>query len=293
MDAAGQIAADRGIKECVAQELNLKIIILSGAKDPDECLKNSPDSFKEAVKNAKPMLEYYFEKVSAGLDLEKLDNKRAVRDKMFIMIDLVVNKSEQGYWLKKMSEELGFFENDIREEFLKWQGKNSVLKDSRKDKERAPKAPVPMSETSREDKLGELLFSLLVKFPEFINYSTDNFEPDLLTDAVLAGFYKNLIIYYNKSASLDYENFRASLEENGAGQEKLLDKLILLGEKDFYNYEPAQVKAEIANIITELKKYDRQRKAQKLQKAITQAEKEGNDEELAARMEELKNLMIS
>lgn len=289
MDDAGQLAADRGIKGVLAQELNLKIIVLTGYKDPDECLQDKPDNFQQAVLNAKPMLEYYFEKISVNLDLDNLDNKRQIRNKMFIMIDLVVNKTEQGYWLKKISEELGFFETDVREEFLKWRSKNSVLVKGG----RALKPEPAITETSREDKLAELLLSLLVKFPEFINYSISNLEPEDLRSPVLAQFYKDFIIYYNKVAALDYENFRIYLEEAARGEEKLLDKLILLGEKNFYDYEVAQVKTEVVNIILELKKYNKQKKIQKLQKAIARAEKEDRKDELETLMNDLKNLTIS
>jgi len=290
MDAAGQLAADRGIKEVLAQELNLKIIVLSSGKDPDECLRNDPEDFGRAVAGAKPMLEYYFEKISSGLDLEELDNKRAVRDKMFIMIDLVINKSEQGYWLKKISEELGFFEDNIRDDFLKWQAKNSVLKNKGVVAAKiAPKEAV-IKENSREEKLAELLLALLVKFPEFVNYSISNLEPEYLSED-FSRFYKGFIIYYNKTASLDYENFRLYLEEQGNSEEKLLDKLILLGEKDFYNFEQSQVKVEVTNIIGELKKYGRQKKIQKIQRAIARAEKEGSKEEIEMLMNDLKDLM--
>lgn len=303
MDAAGQMAADRGIKEALAQELNLKIIVLSSGKDPDECLKNNPEEFKAAVLNAKPMLEYYFEKVSAGLDLNIFDNKREVSSKMFAMIDLVANKMEQGYWLKKLSEELGFSETDTREEFLKWQLKHGVLKaESSKfnlrggnvnithtKAEQAPSVP----EISRDDKLAELLMSLLVKFPEYISYSVSNLDPGIINDDPLAKFYRNLIIYYNKSASLSYESFRVSLVEEEAGSEKTLDKLVLLGEKDFYDYTSDQVKAEIINIITELKKYSRQRQVQTLQKDIAAAEKSGDNERLNTLMDELRKITSS
>ncbi|MFA6995249.1 MAG: DNA primase [Patescibacteria group bacterium] len=289
MDNAGQLAADRGIKEVLAQELNLKVIVLTGYKDPDECLQEKPDKFRQAILDAKPMLEYYFEKVSLNLDLDNFDNKRQIRDKMFTMIDLVVNKTEQGYWLKKISEELGFFETDIREEFLKWRTKNSVLV----KRDRALKPEFSVSETSREDKLAELLLSLLVKFPEFISYSISNLELEDLKSPIFSQFYKDFIIYYNKVAVLDYENFRIYLKEESEGEEKLLDKLILLGEKNFYNYEAAQVKTEVVNIILELKKYNKQGKIKKLQKAIALAEKEKRKEELEMLMNDLKNLTIS
>lgn len=290
MDAAGQLAADRGIKEVLAQELNLKIIVLSAGKDPDECLRNNPEDFNLAVASAKPMLEYYFEKISSGLDLEELDNKRVVRDKMFIMIDLVINKSEQGYWLKKTSEELGFFEDNIRDDFLKWQVKNSVLNNKASVPAKTGQKEVIIKENSREEKLAELLLALLVKSPEFVNYSISNLEPEYLSED-FSRFYKGFIIYYNKTASLDYENFRLYLEEQGKGDEKLLDKLILLGEKDFYNFEQSQVKAEVTNIIGELKKYGRQKKIQKIQRAIARAERDGKKEEIETLMNDLKDLM--
>jgi len=285
MDKAGQMAADRGIREVLAQDLNLKIIILPNGKDPDECLRNNPDDFKDAIKNAKPMLEYYFEKISAGLDLEILDNKTKVRDQMFIMIDLVSNQTEQGYWLKKISEELGFSESDTREEFKSWKGaqKNSgVVK--------AKKPEVRSEYRSREERLAELLLSLIVKFPDFIGYTLSNLEPEYLASEEKIRFYKSLIIYYNKTAALDYADFRLYLEEEGENDEKILDKLILLGEKDFYSFEPGEAKSEIIKIIVELKKYGCQKKIKKLEKLIAQAEKDGRQADLEILMGELMNL---
>jgi len=299
MDQAGQMAADRGIKEVLAAELSLKIIVLPDAKDPDECLRNNLEGFKEAVLNAKPMLEYYFAKVSAGLDLENLDNKKTIRDQMFIMINLVISPTEQGYWLKRVGEELGFAENDVREEFGKWRDKQGGVKRTTvTDNEEGSDAkktltPAKATTSSREEKLAELLMALIIRFPEYTGYVTDNLDPSLIANEVLATFYRNLIIYYNKSDSLQYESFHAKLVSEEAGAEKLLDKLILLGEKDFYNYESAEVKAELINIINELKKSGLQKKIRELQKEISQAEKEGRLNDLAILMADLKNLMTS
>lgn len=287
MDDAGQLAADRGIKECLANELNLKIIILPHGKDPDECLKNNPEDFRLAVAGAKPMLEYYFEKISAGLDLSQLANKQLVTKKMLAMIALVHNRLEQDFWLKKLSEATEVKEALLRESLEKLAADTVAGALAKPGAALKPSAEV----VSREDKLAELLLALMIKFPEFISYSSGNLELEFISDEALARFYKNLIIYYNKSASLDYGSFRAYLMDLGEGGGKLLDKLVLLSEKDFYDYEPNQVKAEIINIIAELKKYGRSKKNQKLQQAIARAEKEGDQEKLAALMDELNNLM--
>jgi DNA primase len=292
MDDAGQLAADRGIKEVLSQELNLKMIVLSGYKDPDECLQKNPEDFRLAIQEAQPMLQYYFNKVSSNLDLNSLDNKRQIRDKMFAMIDLVSNQTEQGYWLKKIGEDLGFNELDVRAEFTKWHNAASVVKDREHSSAAQPVRGQESTELNRDDKLSELLLAILLKFPELINYSSNNLEPDYLK-ANLAKFYKEFIIYYNKTSSLDYENFRLYLEENYPGEEVFLDKLVILGERDFYDYDYAQIKPELANIIKELQKYGKQRLTQQLQQAITRAEKAGQTEEVASLMNDLKNLMIS
>ncbi|MFZ4631823.1 MAG: DNA primase [Patescibacteria group bacterium] len=286
MDNAGQMAADRGIREVLAQELSLKIIVLPNGKDPDECLRNNPDDFKQAVTDAKPMLEYYFEKISANLDLEKFDNKTKIRDQMFIMIDLVKNQTEQGFYLKKISEELGFSEEDMRNEFKDWVNKQkpSVLKTEKKP-------DVRTEYRTREERLSELLLALIVKFPDFIGYTLSNLEPDFLNGEEDIRIYKSLIIYYNKTASLDYGEFRVYLEDQGEEAEKLLDKLILLGEKDFYDFDAMAAKSEIIKIIVELKKYGLQKKIKKLEKTIMNAEKDGRQEDLEILMQELKSLM--
>lgn len=288
MDQAGQLAMDRGIKEVLRQGLNLKIIILPEYKDPDECLQKKPAVFQQAIAEAQSMLDYYFSKISKDVDLQEIDNKRQVRDQMFKMIALVSSKTEQGYWLKKISEELGFFEDDTREEFLKWSEKNKSGFQKEPEKELAPPP-----RANREDKLAESLLALLIKFPEFINYSVNNLEPKDFSASDLAEFYKNFIIYYNKEANLDYENLKKYFTSLTTNASQLLDKLILLGEKDFYSYEGPQVKTELINIISELKKYSKHRKINQLQRAISQAEKDGEQEDLEKLMADLKNLTNS
>jgi acetylglutamate kinase len=71
----------------------------------------------------------------------------------------------------------------------------------------------------------------------------------------------------------------------------LADKLILLGEKDFYAHEPEQARLEMMNIISELKKYIRQKMIRKLQQAIAVAEKDGRRDDLDKLMSDLNILM--
>jgi DNA primase len=287
MDAAGQMAADRGIKEVLSQDLNLKIIVLPDGKDPDECIRHDKEAFRQAVASAKPMLDYYYSKVSSGLDLDNLDNKRLVRDKMFAMIALVNKKTEQGYWLKRLSEELGFFEPDTREEFLKQFAAGGV-KDNNTNRLATEKIEESLPKESREQKLSELLLALLIRYPEHLIFCLDNLNPDYLTVRE-AAFYKELVIYYNKTGALEYESFKEYLQKSSQSAE-VLDRYILLSEKEFYDKETGHAKEILINIIADLKNYSRQRLIGKIQKDLAIAEKAGNSEEISRLMAELKNI---
>jgi hypothetical protein len=202
------------------------------------------------------------------------------------MLALVSNRLEQEFWLHKLSEKVASPEALLREALVKISPAAGVVSKAGEP----DKSGVAPEGSSREEKLTEMLLAILLRFPEFFSYVINNLELEYFTNRNLVQFYNNLIIYYNKVASLDYANLRLYLEENDPGAEKLLDKLILLGEKDFYNYEASQVKNEIINIISELKKYSRQKTINSLQQEIAQAEKRGDQAELDRLMTELKNL---
>lgn len=288
MDAAGQMAVDRGIKELLSQGLNIKIISLPFGKDPDDCLRNNPDDFKKAVSEAELMLDYYFKKVSIDLDLAKLENKILVRDKMFSMISLVSNKAEQGYWIKKISEELDFSETDMREEFTKQLNARPVSANSTNAISGVSKLEQTQHTLAREELLSEIFLALVIRFPEFINYSLESLDPSQVYPLENVQFYKTLIIYYNKFASLQYDEFRLLLEQNELGKESQFDRLILLGEKEFYSINAEQAKEELIKVIIELKKYNCQKRIRLLEKALTTIEDEKDDSEAnRARMEKL------
>ncbi len=305
MDEAGQNAADRGIKESLAQGMNIKIITLPHGKDPDDCLRENPADFKTAIEAAQPILEYYYQKISADLDLEKIDNKIIIRDKMFAMINLVPNKVEQGYWLKTISEKLDFSEVDIREEFALFSTKATASNRSSDSKTRASASASEKSEVlpvlSREEMLSELFLALLIKFPELISYSLENFDPSKVYPTQNSQFYENLIIYYHKNLTLNYEEFKLYLEELDADFEKQLNKLVLLGEKEFYSFDSDKGRQELIKIMVELKRFALKKQIRKLEKALSETEKNQTDDsrqkveslmlELKAASEELNKLI--
>jgi len=229
------------------------------------------------------MMEYYFDKVIAGLDLQLVDNKKEVAKKMLAMIAKLVNKIEAAYWLKTLSQTLEIDENALRES-LPQEASQKIVK--------PVKAPVA-AVRSREEQLSELLLAIIVRFPDFIAYVISKLELNWLETESIRSFYKNLIIYYNKTAALDYTGFREYLSAETGEAATILDRLILLGEKDFYSYETKNVQEEIIKTIIELKKYYLQKQIFAAQKAMAEAEKNGEIDKINKILEELKVLTDS
>jgi DNA primase len=282
-DAAGQLAADRGIKEAMAAEMNIRVIIIPSGKDPDDALRQDRSSFELAVREAKPMMEYYFNKVTFELDLSSVEVKKEVAKKMLAMIAKLANKIEAAHWLKVTAQALETDENALRE---------SLVTETVKEIVRPIKAPQVAPKT-REEQLSELLLALIIRFPDFIAYVISKLELSWLEKEEIRSFYKNLIIYYNKNNALDYSGFRENLALETSEAADILDRLILLGEKDFYSYEAKNVQEEIIKIIIELKKYYLQKQIFAAQKAMAEAEKNGEIDKINKILEELKVLTDS
>lgn len=273
----------------VAADINIFIIKFLNAKDPDECLRQNPDDFKRALDDKKLLMQYFFEEILQEADLSDVLVKKEKSILLLDKLERISSAVEVDVWLKKISEALGISESVLRDELMKRQNRLLVEKkkqapDVLKEQELAP--------ISRDYRLGESMLALLLKFPGLINYCVANFSPESINDQKLAQFYKNIIIYYNKAAVIDYTNFRLYLSEQAPVCANLLDRLILLGEKDFYNYEDSRAKTELIGVLTDLKQYEKQRQIARIQKAITVSEQAGRDEEARRLMNDL-NILTS
>lgn len=315
MDKAGEMAAERGIRETMKAEMNAKIISLpKGDKDPDECIKNNKAGWEEAVKNAKPVMEYYFDKTFAPLDLEKEEDKRKAVKILLPVLAQLGNKMEQDFWLKKLSQTVNTREEILLEALNKFVVSPVSIQEENEKK-------FGQEKLSREEMLSELLIALMLKFPPLIEYALNHIQPDQVAGQEQRTLYNGLIIYYNNVIDnwtqeggesnipqVNFKEFRQWFIENrlnkegrevgeseigdesGDSQLKLLDKLALLGDKDFYNYEIEQAKNEIIKIIVHLKKNYLGERREEIKKLIAQAEKEGDEENIKGLMEEFKAL---
>ena len=328
MDAAGESAAERGTKEALAAEMNVKAIELPNGKDPDECIKNNPDEWRSAVSAAKPVMQYHFDKIAGKLDLAGVEGKRKMEEKFLPLLAQVANKTEQSHWLKMLSHETGTPENQLREQLIK-KLKTDTIKNFSTAADESPKPP---RTRTREELLSQLLLALAVKYPEHLLYILNNLLPEQLVGDENRTLYKNLVVFYNRATDnwtnsadsgdsfgednpqsnsvtnqIDYKEFKKWLSEitseptlsffdgknNETGerdnkQVMLLDELALLAEKDFFDQDSAAAKAEIIKAVAALKNYYLADRLKQIEKQISESEKAGEKEQVNILLEEFK-----
>ncbi len=302
MDEAGAMAADRGIREAMRAEMNIKVIEVPEGKDPDDCIREDPAAWKETVKHAKPMMHYDFDQTLANKDLSQVENKRSVSQFLLPIISQLGNRIEQDFWLKALAEALAVKEEILREAI---QGQSAP---------RAPRAAneeataTPVETKNREEKMSELMLALILKFPDLLDYVINNLQLEHVQGAHNQGLYKNLINYYNivipdttggpdGSPILVYSDFKDWLESDvnsgdisSADQLQMLNRLVFLGDKEYLELSPDLAKNELIRIVLFLKKVNLLKRMKDIERLISKAEQESDSTQLNTLMEELKIL---
>ncbi len=308
------------IDPILSYDANIKVITMPTGKDPDECIKNNPDEWSRAVQEAKPIMQFHFDKTFAKLNLKDYEGQRQAVKILLPIISKLGSKMEQDFWVKKLSQAVDTEENRLREELNKISAKP--------DRENLPAKPGGSAKLeavdlkpSREARLSELLLAIILRFPAHFEYAINHISADDLVGQDNQLVYKYLIIYYNKLIDLwtrqggnfelamnyldlrdwfsNQENFSGDNDENNqpnppaqAGSYKclsLLDRLVLLADKDFYDYSEEQAKSELINIVAALRLNYLNNRRHQIGKFITEAEKENLEPE--AKQEKLKVLM--
>jgi len=138
-DSAGWEAAERAIDLAETHDFGVKVAIFKEYKDPAEAAVANKDHLLAAVQNAKPAIEFYFEKYLAEgtfeiRQRESLKNLRMVLAKIKHITSPVVRT----FWLKELARRIGVGEQTLAEETENLETKNEKSRGTSEEIESAP-----------------------------------------------------------------------------------------------------------------------------------------------------------
>jgi len=284
VDLAGENATQRGIDVALQEEMNVKIIVVPEGKDPDECIKESPDKWFEAIKAAKPIMEYYFDLALRDRDVKKIEDQKNIVKLLLPAISKFGDPVEQNYWIKFLADKINVPEYSLRDKLKNLKQNKSIVKTN----------TTSASKITKEQMATEIFLGLLIKHPKLAM----GYFLNLPTDAFLVGQARDLAELIQKcynSGNQDniIETIRPQLTQNNLVD--FFNYLGLLAEKEYPSLMPSP-KSELTESIRkeltdEMKKFFTILQIEHLSKEKKELSKKLKEAEKNKQPDEVKRLL--
>lgn len=106
MDPAGIMAARRGMELALRAGMNVKALTLPYGKDPDECIQKDPELWKQAIAQAKPVMDIILSRALAAADARTPEGKKAISQDVLSMLRHFTNPVEIEHYVRLLADEL-------------------------------------------------------------------------------------------------------------------------------------------------------------------------------------------
>ena len=171
-DAAGEEAMLRTVSYENILNAEMRVILLPPGKDPDEVIREDITVWEALVKNAKPLVDFLFEKTIANFDLSTARDKSASVDRLLPVIAAITDPIRQAHYLQKLAALVKVDMNTIKASLTRL--KPSPVRG--KTVSRTIAAPRAITSSSRE----EYCLTLLLQYPELREFQKE-IDPEYFT----------------------------------------------------------------------------------------------------------------
>ena len=127
-DRAGINATERVIPLAQKIEVNLRIVTIQGAKDPDELIQKNVEDWRKAIDKAAYAPDWLIERYQSELDLSSAQGKKTFTDALLATIRRLRDPVEQEHYLKKIAQITDTSFDAIKSKFGGAQADNQVLR---------------------------------------------------------------------------------------------------------------------------------------------------------------------
>ncbi|MAG44434.1 DNA primase [bacterium] len=256
MDQAGINATRKSIDLALEHELNIKIISLpKGQKDAADCIKHNPKDWLKAVKNAMPIMNFYFASTFQNMPKKlKIEHKKESARILLPIIGKIKNPIEKAHWLGELAIRLEVDEKVLAEAI------NNVSDQRKNTPWRAPKETSQTNnQLSQNNKTAKRLAGYLLKYPKYSKILKDhNIKNSKALDKILKQNNKEQLIFKIEQENIQNpkaEIIKMILFFKKQKIEKKLKKMSLLIKKAQKNKDKKQAEKLIkkaSNLSQEL-----------------------------------------
>ncbi len=243
-DEAGDKALWRAAQLALGLELDVRVVDLKTAKDPDELIKKSPSSWEKLISGSYRVIDYYLEHARTNFLFGSLDQKQYVTDMILPLVGKIVNPVETDHYLQKISSEFVISEQALRQSFSSQKVEPTVT-------EEFGTVSLPQEAIWEKEILGGIIL-----FPEFLEFvRVEGLADALISSALQPYFQKAILGDYLKDSKepLVTESIfvvESNLENLDSNELALLREL----KKSFFQFKLAKLKYYLQELTIAIKK---------------------------------------
>lgn len=178
-DAAGSVATRRGIGLALSQNLNVKVVHLQDpdCKDPADYVKKFGQDWQKVVISAKPVIDFYFDKLKSELDLVSVEGKKRIIASLGPLVRRLASQVEKSHWVSKLAIILRTKEGAVESDILSVKDDLEVYTGNVVESKQG--GPIPEIMYSG-DILSEALLAVIIKNPTLFYRELKGVEVNLL-----------------------------------------------------------------------------------------------------------------
>jgi DNA primase len=265
-DKAGLKATFRIVDNALVENINIKIIEMPKGMDPDQLIKKDEKKWLNAIKKAKPIMDFVFDKIMSIGDVNDVFQKKQMAQKLLVFISKFRDDIERETYLKKLSDSINVDYNLLKEKldsFLNKNKKNYII-------EKENNGEYKPSRLNKKEELLKKIIALGISFPNNLEYLSSNLELEYIEKSIIDELYKEIIIYYTKNNSFDLKVFEKGLDKE---KSDLLNIIILIFENEYSDYDQNTAFIDIQSLIKSYKKEFLDKKLKELENSLKSMEK--------------------
>ena len=127
-DSAGMQATERSIPIAAKTGVNLSIINVPGAKDPDELIQKNPALWQKSIDKSQYAVDWLIGRYKKQIDISSARGKREFSDIILSVIKGLSDDVEQDHYVNELSKLINVSKDSLRSKLSKQLVKKSVLK---------------------------------------------------------------------------------------------------------------------------------------------------------------------
>lgn len=292
MDSAGAEATKRGVRIALSQKMNIKIVQIPNGKDPDEAVSEDPKIWIDALKNAQPVMDYYFSNAVKKHSISRLEGKKKIFAQLAEWISYISNPIEKDHYVKELSEMLAIDSSIVISEINSHNNVAHTSTDNQRyyqQKENKPKSE-SIKTKSTEEAIALAMLEIIIANPGLLTKENISIIANHLTskEKKLAEDIKSL--YTTDKITQGRDVF--DILESHSPESSIVANVIALKYEERHQEGSSQSDSqkELNELLHRLEKLERKAQLARMSYEMKQAEKRGDTKEIERLMIEFSQL---